>query len=226
MKLFCDLTNQRFALGMRIAADARPIFTQNDSVTIKAYLLAQNQNGGGRFPFMYDVNSGSSDVAAAATLCNPGRLSLNSHQPGHSQQREERILRRAAPEYRRDRHLPGWPRRTVRLPLHRNHRCLRRPRYQLSRCCARPLRRHLRRDRELSPRRIIRLTTVTGYTGGGPTKLDGISTVGRALGTVFWVKINGAESHWELVEGSTASDPDSGIILTTDGGQLVRTIGL
>ncbi|MEY2500580.1 MAG: hypothetical protein QOI07_914 [Verrucomicrobiota bacterium] len=80
--------------------------------------------------------------------------------------------------------------------------------------------------------RIYQLPAVTGYTGGGATNLDGITTRTSAINSLFVVVVNGVMSVWRLEAGTAATDTDAGIIrpadydATTNAVNLIRVEGL
>lgn len=227
MNFFCDVINQRFVKGFRIPSIADIVVTQDNDIAGKFYLI--QPNGSSRFPFMYDPNSGDADATAKAALCNPGGTPLTLTEPVNL----TAILNGFAGTIRTntteiETFLTGWPERKCQLAIEvtdveGNH--LTDFQSELTLRAA-----STASDVESIPG-VIRDKNIIGYTGGGPTNLDGVVTADKAVGTRWDVTltIGGAriESHWEYTgPGITPSDPDSGIILTTDGGQLVRTIGL
>lgn len=66
----------------------------------------------------------------------------------------------------------------------------------------------------------VYLSQVTGFVGGGATKLDGATTVGRALGTVFRVIVNIGDtpvlSEWRIDSGTADTNLAAGIIKPLD----------
>lgn len=224
MNLYCDIIRQRFAQSFYLAAEPRVYLTQNDDASINAFLLVPSLNGG-RYPFMYDVNSGKSGVTAVATLCNPGGTPLTLTAPvtlANIKNGFSGTLHLNTNEI--DTFLAGRSERTAFLAIEVTDAVGNKLTSFMGEVT---IRMASTAAGTVSIPSVIRRAEITGYTGGGATNLDGLATVGKSPGTIFWVKINGAESHWEYTgPGSTPSDPDSGIILTTDGGQLVKTIGL
>jgi hypothetical protein len=67
-------------------------------------------------------------------------------------------------------------------------------------------------------RLLIWRSDLVGFTGGGATKLDGITTVGVSAGLlVALVKTSeGVESHWRLDAGTTAENEAGGIVRPDD----------
>lgn len=59
--------------------------------------------------------------------------------------------------------------------------------------------------------RIIQLTKITGLTGGGAGNLDGIATVGYAVGlrAIFWNEASDEVSFYRLAAGTTAESSPS-----------------
>lgn len=224
MNFYCDVINQRFAGGYRSVAEPRIVLTQNNDIAGKFYLLQPNQRNG-RYPFMYDPSSGSSGVVAKAVLCNPGGTPLTLTAPatltpitnGFSG-----LIQTNTSEI--ETFLTGYAERQAVLAIEVTDSG------DASHITSFQREVTLRMDSTAAETSsipgVIRLRGVTGYVGGGTTNLDGAVTAGNPIGTRYEVTINGYESHWELAAGSQPSDPDSGIILTTDGGQLLRTIGL
>jgi hypothetical protein len=224
MDLYCDIIRQRFVQGFRSAGQVTPFFTQNDEATARIYLLVPNPRGGS-YPFMYDANSGKAGVTATATICNPGGIPLTLTAPlplSNIKNGFDGTLNLATVEIAT--FLAGRAERTAFLAVEVSDQAGNRLTSFLGEIV---LRSAATAGDTIAIPGVVRLTAVTGYTGGTPADLEGIVTGNKAVGTIFWVKINGAESHWEYVgPGSTPSDPDSGIILTTDGGQLYRTLGV
>lgn len=224
MNLYCDIINQRFVMGSRLTAEVKPFFTQNDDAPIKVYLLTPARDGG-RFPFMYDENSGKAGVTAYASLSNPGGSPLTLVAPAELAiipNGFDGTLHFNTSEI--GAFLAGRETREAAFSIEitdaDGNRLTSFMAYVILRAAS-------TEAGTVTIPGVVRLPLITGYTGGGPTNLDGIVTVGKTVGTLYWVKINSAESHWEYVgPGAIPSDPDSGIILTTDGGQLYRTIGL
>lgn len=221
MKLYCDITRQRFAQSLWLSAEPVIYLTQNDEPEIKIYLIVPSP-GGGRNPFMYDVNAGAAGVTATATLCNPGGTPLTLTQRAElTASRKAFIGRLELDTEEIETFLEGRSERTAFLSIEitdgeNSLTSFMGPvqlRAAATTAAATPI------------PGVIRATWVTGYTGGGITNLDGQETVGKPLGTRWEVTINGGQSNWELAEGSTPSNPETGFILTTDGGQLVRTLG-
>ncbi len=70
------------------------------------------------------------------------------------------------------------------------------------------------------------LPSVTGYTGGGSTKLDGTATVGAALNSYFVVTINGVMSVWQLVAGIDATNVPAGVVRPTDYNAATNAVNL
>jgi hypothetical protein len=227
MDFFCDVINQRFAKGFRNPSLGNPIITQNNDIEGKFYLV--QPNGSSRFPFMYDPSSGGSNLTAQAILCNPGGTPLTLTERAELSV----ILNGFAGTIHTNtteiqNFLAGLPERKCQLAIEvtdaeGNH---------LTDFQSELTLRSASTGAEVeSIPGVIRDKNITGYTGGGATNLDGVITADKTIGTRWDVTltIGGArvESHWEYIgPGATPSDPDSGIILTVDGGQLVRTIGL
>ncbi|MEY2512002.1 MAG: hypothetical protein QOE26_2765 [Verrucomicrobiota bacterium] len=221
MKLYCDITRQRFVQGFWLSAEITPFFTQNDTATFQVYLLAATGNS--RFPFTYDRTSGKAGYTATATLCNPGGSPLTLTDPVSL----DLIRNGFSGTITLDTQelvtfLTGRAERAAFLAIEVTDDAGSKVTSfmgEVSLCMAATA------AETVKISSVIRRQDITSYMGGSES-LEGIATIGLSLGTLWWVKINGSESHWELTEGSAASDPDSGIILTADGGQLVRTIGL
>jgi hypothetical protein len=227
MNFFCDVISQRFLKGFRIPSVADIIVTQNNDIEGKFYLV--QPNGSSRFPFMYDPNSGDAGLIAKATLCNPGGTPLTLTEPttlsailnGFTG-----IIRTSTEQIAT--FLAGYTERKCQLAIEvtdidGNHVTDFQSELTLRSASTGA-------DVEVIAG-VIRDKRITGYLGGGPTNLDGVVTADKPIGTRWDVTLTiggaRAESHWEYTgPGATPSDPDSGIILTTDGGQLVRTIGL
>jgi hypothetical protein len=225
MKLYCDITRQRFVQGASLSAEITPFFTQNDTATFQVYLLTATGNS--RFPFTYDRTSGKAGYTATATLCNPGGSPLTLTDPvsldlvrnGFSGtitlDTQELVT-----------FLTGRAERAAFLAIEVTDDAGNKVTSFMGEVS---LRMAATAAETVKISSVIRRQDITDYVAHGDDAtgtLEGIATVGLSLGTLWWVKINGSESHWELSEGSTPSDPDAGIIFTTDGGQLVRSIGL
>ena len=221
MKLYCDITRQRFVQSFRIAAEIQIILTQNDDREIAVYLVTPNP-AGGRFPYMYDANSGRAGVTAYATICNPGGTPLTLTEPaqlavikngftGTLHLDTEQIETFLAGRAERSAFLAiEIAEGDSKLAIFYGELTLRTASTSMG---------------TVRLPGIIRATWVTGYTGGGNTNLDGQPTVGKTLGTRYEVTINGFTSFWEVSAGSLPTDVNAGIILATDGGQLLRTLG-
>lgn len=224
MNLYCDIIRQRFVQGFRFANEIRVFLTQNDDETVNVYLVVPSRDGG-RYPFMYDANSGKAGTTATATLCNPGGTPLTLTAPLTLTNIENGFsgtLHLNTTEI--DTFLTGRAERTAFLAIEWTDSDGNKLTSFLGEVT---LRMAATAAGTVSIPGVIRRRDITGYIGGGPTKLDGVTTIGKAIGTRWDVTINGAESHWEYTgPGATPTDVDSGIILTTDGGQLVRTIGV
>lgn len=222
MKLYCDITRQRFVQSFRLSAEIEIILTQNDDAEIEVYLLTPSGHGG-RYPYMYDANSGNAAITAFATLCNPGgtpltltaAVQLTAIKNGfagtlHLDTEEIATF------------LAGRSERATFLAIEITDED-----ENSSTPFNGPLTLRMASTAAGTVRisGVIRATWVTGYTGGGNANLDGQVTVGKTLGTRWEVTINGGQSNWELAAGNVPSNAEAGIILTTDGGQLVRTLG-
>lgn len=221
MKLYCDITRQRFVQSFWLTAEPTIYLTQNDDPEIKIYLLVPSP-AGGRYPHMYDVNSGAAGVTAVAALSNLGgdpltltepveltavrkgfigRLHLDTEEIGtFLANRLERPAFLAIELTEGENSLTSFMGPLILRAASTAFAAVRLP-------------------------GVIRATWVTGYTGGGNANLDGQETVGKPLGTRYEVTINGFQSNWEISEGSLPTDTNAGIILTTDGRQLLRTLG-
>jgi hypothetical protein len=57
---------------------------------------------------------------------------------------------------------------------------------------------------------------ITGLTGGGSTKLDGIATVGVAARKLVEIYVDGTLQKWILVEGTETTDTAAGRVRPTD----------
>lgn len=218
MKLYCDITRQRFVQSFRLTAEITIIWTQNDDPEIQVYLLVPSP-GGGRWPYMYDVNSGKAGVIATATLCNPGgtpltlteAVELTAIKNGFSG-----TLHLDTEEIAT--FLAGRSDRKAFLAIELDGS-------QAIFYGEVTLRAASTSAASTRIPGVIRATLVTGYTGGGNANLDGQVTVGKPLGTRYEVTVNGFTSFWEVSAGSLPTDTNAGIILTTDGRQLLRTLG-
>lgn len=224
MNLYCDIIRQRFAQSFYLAAEPRVYLTQNDDAPGNFFLVVPSRDGG-RWPFMYDVNSGKTGVTAVATLCNPGGAPLTLTAPltlANIKNGFTGTLHLNTNEI--DTFLTGRAERTAFLAIEVTDASGNKLTSFMGEVTVRMA---STAAGTVAIPGVIRNKLIVGYTGGGSTKLDGVVTVGKDIGTRWDVTINGVESHWEYTgPGSTPSDPDSGIILTTDGGQLMRTIGL
>lgn len=222
MKLYCDITRQKFAQSFRVAAEPTVFLTQHDDVPIEVYLVVPNPDGG-RFPFMYDVNSGKAGLTATATLCNPGGTPLTLTEAA-----ELTIIHKGfsgtfhLDTEEIDTFLSDRSDRLCALAIEVTDADSNRLTSFLGYLTLRMASTAAGTVRIGS---VIRATWVTGYTGGGNANLDGQETVGKPLGTRYEVTINGFQSNWEIAEGSLPTDVGTGIILTTDGRQLLRTLG-
>jgi hypothetical protein len=60
------------------------------------------------------------------------------------------------------------------------------------------------------------LPAVTGLTGGGVTKLDGVLTVGVAVPHLYVLAISSSSQIWVLQAGTTAEDAPGGVVRPDD----------
>lgn len=220
MKLYCDITRQRFVQSFRRASDIQVFLTQNDDKELEIYLL--KQTGNGRHPYMYDANSGREDRTAYATLCNPGGTPLTLTEPVQLTPIKNGFtgtLHLDTEEI--DTFLAGRAERSAFLAIEFIDGDTNLGLFYSEVT----LRKAATAATTVRIQGVIRATWVTGYTGGGNAKLDGQPTVGKPLGTRYEVTINRFTSFWEVSAGSLPTDTNAGIILTTDGGQLLRTLG-
>lgn len=220
MKLYCDITRQRFVQSNRLSAEIEIILTQNDDAEIEVYLLIPSSHGG-RYPYKYDANSGNAGITAYATLCNPGGTPLtltaavqltaikNGFAGTLNLDTEEIVT-----------FLAGRSEREAFLAIEITDED-----ENDSAVFNGPV--TLRMDSTTADTVSIagyrRLQDVTGYTGGGPTNLDGAVPAGETVGTIYLVTIDDSESHWiNQGPGAIPTDLDAGIILTTAGDNLRR----
>lgn len=233
MDLYCDVIRQRFAWSFQSNSDCSIVLTQNDDQPVRLFMVQPSLYPGTGHPFYYTEASGDEAYTAIISLRdvtgNPHTLASTAPMTAilngfigvlHLNTQEVADF------------LSGRSQRDVdfcidlidgsghRLSPFRHSIILR----AIDTGAVNPI------------PGVIYDPVVTGLTGGGVTNLDGVVTVGKALGTLYIItrQISGAwtGSQWKLIAGTGTSDEDAGVIrpLDYDGTinavNWVRTDGL
>lgn len=215
--LFANLTSNAFAAGFRDANEPRLALGQDNDQQFRLYLLRSGRHPGSGHPFIYDVQSGATNVLAIASLrditASPVTLASS---PPMTPVRDgfEGILHTNTPEIAS--FLAGRAERKAGFCIDLT---------DVSGFKTSPFRSELiLRATDAGAPTIIAgelyLSQITGFIGGGPTNLDGVNTAARSLGTLFRVIVNigitPVLSEWRLQEGPDATDLAAGIIRPLD----------
>jgi hypothetical protein len=231
MDIVCNTATQTFHWGVRNAAAAAIILTQNDDQPIRLYLVRPSPFPGGLFPFVFDplssggaasciislrdvraypVNLGSTEPLATIRDGFSGVFHLNTqaitNYLGKTAEREIAFCVDMVDTF------------ANKLSPFRRMITLRAIGIDAA-------------NQGLTAS-LFYLPDVTEYIfdPGNPIStvtLESVETSGVAINTIFFVIIHGVSSQWRLEAGTAATDVAAGVVKALDSGRdLVRVGGL
>lgn len=215
--IVCDVVNQEFAWDFKHNAPVSINLTQNDERPLRLYMVQPSRYQGSGHPFYFSAASGDEDYTCIVSIrdvtSDPTTLASTAPMTAIVNGFEG-VLPLNTEEVAA--FLSGSSEKSAAFCID----LINGSGQQIS-----PFRRsiNLRATDSGSVTQvpgIIYDPDITGLTGGGSTKLDGITTTTKAVGSlqILTRQISGAwsQSTWKLIAGTTAEDEDAGVVRPDD----------